>query len=129
MDIDQPIEHALGLRREGQIGSAPVACRLAARDQPLPHQSVDKSYGAVVTDEEAIGDVADGGLLLAAPAQREQRLVLLAGESLLLRRALAEVQEAAQRVAEAGDALVVDIAELVRGHGGRGCDHIVIRHI
>ena len=85
-------------------------------DQAAVDQAVDELDGAVVTELEPLGDLADG----RDPARREplhgeEQLVLLGLEPGRPRRLLAEVQEAADLVPELGERTVRRAGDALRG--------------
>ncbi len=66
--------------------------------QPLRHQAIDQSHGAMVVKLKALRELADVHLVASGEAaDREERLVLLRGESDATGRGLAETQELPQR--------------------------------
>ncbi len=68
----------------------------------------------MVLDQQLARQFVDRGCIgPTMPLDREQRLVLLRGEPDLARRALAEGQEAAQRIAKRGEHPVLGRVEVI----------------
>ena len=91
-----------------------VGCIVLAEEQVLADGAIHELDGAVVAQEHACGDVGNGGLDAGRDAAHAlEELVLLVGDAGLFCGGLAEVEEAAQLVAELGEA-----AQLIKFDGG-----------
>ena len=84
-------------RREGDPYDALARGVGTSLDEPILDRAVDQPHRAVVTQDEVVGDVADRrtGRIGMAP-DREQQLVLGAGQAGRLGLLLAPAQEAPQ---------------------------------
>ena len=86
------------------VGRIHVAC-----DQPRQLGTVDEPHHAVVTQQQVIGDIADGGGVAGMPAYREQQLILggrdAGGNGLLF----APVHEAPELIAKGQEPLVLHV--------------------
>lgn len=101
MQVGQAAEDACALARQSKLDLAPVVPRRVAHQQSLIHQPIDQADGAVVLDQQLLRKPADRALAGRwRRTHRQQGLVLLPGQADARSRNLAEVQEAAQGVAE-----------------------------
>jgi len=104
----EPRRGARALRGEPQRHLAPVAGRGRAAHHAELREAVDHADRAVVLDEEEGGQAAyRKGLAPDMGLHREEGLVLLLGDAEARRGRIAEREEAAQRVAERGEHLIV----------------------
>lgn len=116
--------------RESDDDAAAVGIVPLALHEALPGGAVDQFDGAVVVQQQAIREVADGHrLIVGEAAQGQEELVLLRLKSGLARRLLAEMEEAAEAIAEFGQGLVLGVRNL-GAQGDAPCViHIVLRYI
>ena len=94
-------EAALAERREGETDYTLVVGVDGARDETGGLGAVDELHRAVVTQEQMVGDVADGRAeRVVVAADGEEQLVLRRREPGFACLALAPAEEAAQAVTE-----------------------------
>ncbi len=91
-----------------QLHAAVVLLVLIPCDQSSLAKTVDQFDGAMVADAQALRQIADSHRRLARKSlDRKQRLMLARGQAGIVRLYLAELEEAADQVAELGQPLVV----------------------
>ncbi len=112
------LDHAFTSRAELQENFAVVAGIVRAADQAMGLEPVDQLDRTVMPDQHSPGERADGRSFAARQAlESEQQLILLRLEARLASRSSAEIQEAANGVAEVGDGRVIQSRWAVAGHG------------
>lgn len=101
VQVSQPSEHSRALAGEPKLDLSRVLARWLAHQVRLIDQPIDQADGAVVLDQQLLRKPADRALAGRwRRTHRQQGLVLLPGQADARGRNLAEVQEAAQGVAE-----------------------------
>ncbi len=94
---------------DAQQDFSSVGTAARADDQSLGFEAATQFDRAVVADLQALGESADGGRHSRwQPLESEQSLMLLRLNAGCAGGILAEIQEAADFVAESGEGLVVD---------------------
>ncbi len=97
----QPSQQGLPFGRQRNEREAPVGCRGGTGNEAAPPGTVDELDGAVVADEKAFGDLADGDAGAGIPRlEGKEELMLLGVEAGVACGGLAEVEEVADGVAE-----------------------------
>ena len=118
----QTLQNRLPPGSKTHLHPAPVEAGGHPPEQSPPGEPVHQPHGAVMAQLQPLRELADGSLV--APGKTldgQQRLVLLRGEPGAARGVLAEDQEAAQRMAQRGQQLVVGLGDPATGHGeGKG---------
>jgi len=103
-------------RGEANQNFALIVDARMTRDGAGVLESVDQFDGAVVLDEEARGDFANGRFYVFGEAvDSEEELVLLWLDSVFFRGGLTEVEETPDLAAELGELAVLVAAEVVTG--------------
>jgi hypothetical protein len=117
MSVREPVEKATAGGREGEADHAAVVRVDEALHEAGDLGPIDQLDGAVVAQEEVVGDVADGGRVgPGMAADGEQQLVLLGGEPDGGRLLTTPVQELAQCRAEGEQPLVIAVLETFYRH-------------
>ena len=112
-------EDGLRLRSDLDQDFALVQGVAVAADHAQRGQAVDEAHDGVMLQLQLPGQGADGRQPVGGqPLDREEQLVLLGLEALLAGRPLAEHEEAAKKVAEVGQALIIWLAHpgMLRAH-------------
>ena len=111
MHLRQSLYHACASSREPQAHDPPVVGVVDAADKARFLGAVDELHGAVVAQQQRVGEITDGRPAIAAvAAHREKQLVLRRGDPRRDGLRLAPVQELAQRGAELQQALIVAVS-------------------
>ena len=107
----------LSFRGQLDQNAATIVRILMPLDQSACDRAIHQLNGAVMLDQQPIGDVANSGWLLGAgeAAQGEQELVLLRLEPDGMRGTLAKGEESPELQAESGKRVVI---ERMQGWGG-----------
>ena len=122
-------EEGLALRGDLDQDFAVIQHVAVAAHQPQGGQTVDEPDDGVMLELELPGEGADGRQAVGRkPLDRQEQLVLLGLEARLPSDPLAEGQEAADEVAEMGEALVIRLTQPRRLHGHIRKDYIVVRY-
>jgi len=80
-----------------------------ARHQPGQLGTVDEPHHAVVTQQQVIGDITDGGGAAGMPANCEEQLILRGRDAGVDGLLFAPVQEAPELVAKGQEPLVIRV--------------------
>jgi len=108
----EPGELARAAARDVQAHHAVIVLVSFPSEEPGADRPVDELARGVVTQEQRVGDLADGrSALLGAPAHGEEQLVLRSRQALGLGALLAPAKEPAQLGAEPEQVLVVAFRE------------------
>src|SRR6185312_127540 len=103
MDGRKAFDHLFAVAGETQLHTPAIRWRRSAAEQLAPHQPVDQTDGAVMTNLQVISEFSNKRVVPSRkPFQDEQRLMLLYGESGAAGRLFAEVQENPQGVSDGG---------------------------
>ena len=107
-------EHFFAFRGKGQEDFAAVVLRAGAVDEASGFEAVDQFDGAVMADLHTVGQFLDAGADARGHAfDGEHELILAALQARFFDHLLAEVEEAADLVAEFGQCLVIRQSELL----------------
>jgi len=96
----QRAQGRLALIRQAQQHLPAIDLVAGPGQQPTLLGPIDERHGTVVLNLQALGDIADGDLLVAIPFDGEQQLMLLGLESGGAARFLAEALELAELIAK-----------------------------
>ncbi len=125
--LAQLVEAPAAQRGQAQPDDPLVAPIGSTADQPGGFGSVDELDGAVVLEQEYLGDVSNGRPAPVLPApNREQELVLRRGEPDRRGLFFAPVQEAAEAGAELEEPPVVNVGKILLHHLYRDTIGVVV---
>lgn len=120
----QPPQRRLACRFEGHPHHSMVVGIGTADDEPCRLGAVHELTGAVVAQEQLLGDLTDRrSRVVTEPLDHDEELVLRGGEPRGERLLLAPPQEPAQRCSEREQPLVVDIRPSATPHMARISQH------
>jgi hypothetical protein len=106
-------QHGFSFGRDLDQHSSAVLAVVVTLHESARHGPIDELDGAVVLDQQPLGEVADGWRAVSAAeaAQHEQQLMLLWFEAERVRSAFAKGEEAPELEAEASEGSVVEWGE------------------